>query len=423
MHVKVIFVPIMMAIVLITANASGQPSWAPVSFPVQNITIDAIAIDSHDRMFAGTKGLGMYRSTNLGSSWDSVGLVYYNFNCIVFDSSDVTYAGTDLGLFRSDDHGGSWGRADSGITDKAVKALAINRSNVLFAGNENLSTRTGKILRSTDGGVNWEELKTVPNGGDELAVSRAGTILAAAGGIEYRSTDDGNTWNEIVGINSAVLCFACDSSGNIFAGGTGYAYGNLWKSSDEGLTWSITSNGLPSEIGSICVASDGQMFVGIVNGGGVFRSTDHAGSWIEINAGLGDKRITGLAISKVGYLFAATMSGIWQTVSPVTSLSETPRSVPNGFNLAQNYPNPFNPTTKIQFTIVDRQLTIVNVYDLVGREVATLVNEVKEPGTYTVQFDGKDLASGVYFYRLQARPTDGGQTGDFVQTRRLVLLK
>jgi glycosidase len=76
-------------------------------------------------------------------------------------------------------------------------------------------------------------------------------------------------------------------------------------------------------------------------------------------------------------------------------------SVPSEFALEQNYPNPFNPTTKIQFTIVDRQLTIVNVYDLMGREVAVLVNEVKDPGTYTVEFNASNLASGVYFYRIE----------------------
>ena len=85
------------------------------------------------------------------------------------------------------------------------------------------------------------------------------------------------------------------------------------------------------------------------------------------------------------------------------------------FALHQNYPNPFNPSTTIQFTIVNRQLTIVKVYDVMGREVATLVNEVKEPGTYTVQFSGSGLASGVYFYRLQA--------GTYVETRKLLLLK
>jgi hypothetical protein len=89
--------------------------------------------------------------------------------------------------------------------------------------------------------------------------------------------------------------------------------------------------------------------------------------------------------------------------------------LPSQLSLSPNYPNPFNPTTKIQFTIVNRQLTIVKVFDLVGREVATLVNEVKEPGRYTVQFDGSNLASGIYFYRMQA--------GDYIQTKRLTLLK
>ncbi len=88
---------------------------------------------------------------------------------------------------------------------------------------------------------------------------------------------------------------------------------------------------------------------------------------------------------------------------------------PTRCGLDQNYPNPFNPSTKIQFTIAKRQLTIVKVFDVLGRDVATLVNEVKEPGTYTVQFDGSHLASGVYFYRLQA--------GNFVATKQLLLLK
>jgi hypothetical protein len=112
--------------------------------------------------------------------------------------------------------------------------------------------------------------------------------------------------------------------------------------------------------------------------------------------------------------------------SGTTGVKPLPQpSVPGRYVLEQNYPNPFNPTTKIQFTIVDRQLTIVKVFDVLGREVATLVNEVKEPGTYTVQFsarggsasggDGSGLASGVYFYRLQA--------GTYVETRKLLLLK
>jgi hypothetical protein len=100
--------------------------------------------------------------------------------------------------------------------------------------------------------------------------------------------------------------------------------------------------------------------------------------------------------------------------APISEI-ENRTLLPSTFTLLQNYPNPFNPTTKIQFTIDNRQLTIVNVFDLMGREVATLVNEVKDPGTYTVQFDGSNLASGMYVYTLEA--------GKAVQTRKMMLIR
>jgi hypothetical protein len=101
--------------------------------------------------------------------------------------------------------------------------------------------------------------------------------------------------------------------------------------------------------------------------------------------------------------------------SEVTAASDLSELLPTQFELLQNYPNPFNPTTKIQFSIVDRQLTIVKVYDVLGREVSTLVNGMKEPGTHTVEFDASNLPSGVYFYRLQ--------TADFIETKKLMVLK
>jgi len=85
------------------------------------------------------------------------------------------------------------------------------------------------------------------------------------------------------------------------------------------------------------------------------------------------------------------------------------------WRLDQNYPNPFNPSTKIKFTISDLRFTILKVYDVLGNEVATLVNKIKEPGYYEVNFNASNLASGVYFYRLVA--------GSFVSTRKMLLLK
>jgi CubicO group peptidase (beta-lactamase class C family) len=98
----------------------------------------------------------------------------------------------------------------------------------------------------------------------------------------------------------------------------------------------------------------------------------------------------------------------------ITSVRDDP-GLPTHDALSQNYPNPFNPTTGIRFQVSGVSEVRLSVYDLLGREMAVLVNERKLPGHYEVKFDGSTLASGVYFYRLIA--------GDFVQTRKLLLIR
>ena len=85
------------------------------------------------------------------------------------------------------------------------------------------------------------------------------------------------------------------------------------------------------------------------------------------------------------------------------------------YGLEQNYPNPFNPSTVIKFSIPQSEFVSLKVFDILGNEVATLVNEQRAPGAYEVTFDAGNLASGVYVYTLNA--------GDFVQTRKLMLMK
>jgi hypothetical protein len=100
----------------------------------------------------------------------------------------------------------------------------------------------------------------------------------------------------------------------------------------------------------------------------------------------------------------------------ITNVGDQPSAQkPTEFRLEQNYPNPFNPSTHFAFRIAEFGLVSLKVYDLLGREVATLVNEVKQPGSYEVTWDASGFASGVYFYRLHA--------GTFVQTKKLMLLR
>jgi hypothetical protein len=89
--------------------------------------------------------------------------------------------------------------------------------------------------------------------------------------------------------------------------------------------------------------------------------------------------------------------------------------VPKTFALEQNYPNPFNPSTTIRYQLPQSATVSLKIYDVLGREVQTLVNERQAAGQYSVPFNADGLASGVYFYRLQA--------GSFVQTKKMMLIK
>lgn len=112
------------------------------------------------------------------------------------------------------------------------------------------------------------------------------------------------------------------------------------------------------------------------------------------------------------------ISGMYLAKSKLTSIGNQESSLPEVYKLSQNYPNPFNPTTTIHFSIPDvksQNKVSLKIYDILGREIRTLVNEVKSPGNYEVTFDASQLSSGIYFYSLNA--------GNFIQTKKMILMK
>jgi hypothetical protein len=108
-------------------------------------------------------------------------------------------------------------------------------------------------------------------------------------------------------------------------------------------------------------------------------------------------------------------TGFYQCVWDYETTVDAEISSPNKFSLSQNYPNPFNPSTSIQYAISSRQFVSLKVYDVLGKEIATLVNEEKSTGKYNVEFNASSLASGIYYYQLRA--------GDYVETKKMILLK
>ncbi|MBI5402707.1 MAG: T9SS type A sorting domain-containing protein [Ignavibacteriae bacterium] len=115
-------------------------------------------------------------------------------------------------------------------------------------------------------------------------------------------------------------------------------------------------------------------------------------------------------------LDSAEIAATWnQNLGVITGITPVSSIIPNEYSLKQNYPNPFNPVTKISFDLPKSGLVTLKIYDVVGREVKTLVNEVKNAGSYAVQFDGAAFSSGTYFYRLESN--------NFVSTKKMVLIK
>jgi len=103
------------------------------------------------------------------------------------------------------------------------------------------------------------------------------------------------------------------------------------------------------------------------------------------------------------------------TVETSVTVQEETENLPADFILNQNYPNPFNPTTTISFSIPSSGFTSLKVYDILGNEVAKLVDEERPAGSYIINFDASLLSSGTYFYKLQA--------GNFIETKKMILLK
>ena len=103
------------------------------------------------------------------------------------------------------------------------------------------------------------------------------------------------------------------------------------------------------------------------------------------------------------------------------SVNTVSTEIPEVFSVSQNYPNPFNPNTKIDFSLPAKSTVTLRVYDVLGKEVMTLLNDVKDPGTYQANFDATNIASGTYFYRIDVRENIGGRT--YSETKRMILLK
>lgn len=410
---------------------SQQNFWEQTNGPGGG-PIDALEVNSNNNVFAGTWYMGIFRSTDDGGNWLQVnnGLTDKYVWSLAINSNDDIFAGTGNGggIFRSTDNGENWNQVNNGLTNTYVHCLAINSNGDIFAG-----TNWGGVFRSTNNGENWTEV----NNGLTSTVVKSIVITSndyifvgtSYGGGVFRSTDNGANWTQInngLGNVIEINALAINSSNRIFAGSWSDQSNNgggVYYSTDDGENWHDINNGLTDKhITSLSINSIGDIFAG-TNSRGVYRSTDNGANWSEINSGLTILVTHSLAINSNNRIFVGTDNdsegsngkGVFRSIYSTTGINYDNLSVPSLFSLKQNYPNPFNPNTTISYTISKMSYVVIKIYNALGKEVTTLVNESKPAGNYESVFDGTNLPSGIYFCKMMAN--------NFSKTIKLILLK
>jgi photosystem II stability/assembly factor-like uncharacterized protein len=320
-----------------------------------------------------------------------------------FGNTLLASAWTDSGaIYRSTNGGTSW---TQGLAGRLIRGFAYDGVMTYAVGT------SSSILNSTDGGIHWGVVSDGTPIGMAWAVNDSFFFATGINGV-VRSPDKGKTWEPTGLVNDFIISMIATDSVLV----AGSDFGGVRTSTDNGLHW---TKGNTDSLFNSSLALDGNVVYDGTDRG-VYRSTDGGLHWVSIGlAGNqpfdGIVAVGGFAKSR-NHLFALTNSGARLWTLPLSILSiRSVSSIPPEWQLQQNYPNPFNPSTTIRYGVPMRSHVTLTVYNTLGQQVATLVQGEEEAGYHDVRFDGAGMASGVYFYRIQA--------GTYAETRKFLLVR
>lgn len=364
------------------------------------------------------------KTTNGGDNWEIKFRAVDDFSTIKFANNTTGFmCGGDL--YKTTDAGENWFVINAPNQTRMEDIELLNSDTMWVVDNDGL---TGGVFRTTNGGSSWVQQLTLSINPSYIYFynARIGFICNNAGSYIRKTTDGGATWNIVVSGESFTDIHFVDSL-------TGWraSSGGIKKTSNGGLNW--VNQQLPSHSGVVNFTNFSNVNKDTIWGVGgkydypgnrtravLYTTTNGGSNWffqvpdtsIEIfqytNIQFTDK-------SK-GWAYAYN-KGIHTKVGgdPLTSVNPIFSETPKQFKLEQNYPNPFNPTTQINYELQIANYVTLKVYDLQGKEIQTLVNKKQSAGNYSVEFNGANLSSGIYFYTLQ--------TENYKETKKMMLVK
>jgi photosystem II stability/assembly factor-like uncharacterized protein len=450
-------------------TSNGGVTWFPQSCPTNTNLSSVLFTDVNTGWISGHQII--LKTTDSGNSWKlKYTSLYENINDVYFLNSQLGWAAGSK-ILKTDNGGNTWSNqtiqnvgGDYYITSVYFidenTGFCTSRHNYLFYKTTNggstwksatvptsvelysvefIDSNTGwivgaqgTILKTTDGGTNWE----IQNFGQSYALyglhiidslniwAVGGTSNSDYGSYTLLTTNGGDIWHKVENPNTQ-----CLSNTYFIDANKGWAVGEqgaMMNYADNILIPQTPSNLLVTSLDDRIKlewsdnSTDEILFE-------IFRSDNYSGNYrkiAEVDSNIEeyiDSSMSKLAVFwyRIRARNSNGVSGFCQEDSAqtyvVSSIEGVDLTVPISYNLKQNYPNPFNPTTKISWQSPVSSRQILKVYDVLGNGVATLVNEEKEAGYHSIDFDASNLTSGVYFYQLRA--------GEFVSTKKMILLR
>jgi len=409
----------------------SQSGWFQQNSGTNKIMNSCFFLNDFTGYVVGDLGV-ILKTTNGGTNWNNI------YNQVIYDAISVSFLNNNTGWIYIENNT----NLDSTFVLKTINAgiswnkffVDTNDATLWFADFQFLNENTGylanfiSLKKTTNGGLNWFISFNQSSSGVFFINNFTGWTGGFGTGI-YKTTDEGVTWIQQIGPlyhqYGTDIHFLNAQTGFFIHGYFG-DYGYLYTTANSGINWNQYN--LPYKVTSITFANENTGYMLAVYEFGanqyISKTTNRGLNWIIHNINAPKYHFlkevffssvnTGWAVGDSGYIYKTTNGGVTIGIQPIGN------QIPSKFSLSQNYPNPFNPVTKIRFDIpanVKSQKSNVKlvVYNMLGEEVEILVNEELQPGTYEADFDGSNLPSGIYFYRLQA--------GDYTETKKMVLLK
>ena len=387
-------------------------------------------IDKNGALLVGTDSAGIFRSVDNGRTWAQTSLTLPLITQIIQDTLGSYYAATaENGVYTSQS-GVSWTKIPDQLgmsSGRRFNCLEVYYHIQPFWTDSTQFNVWRDLIGGTDKGIFFNIIyMTFPSwdptwitDGNYIAFCHtaphriypqilSGMLGFTLDGRISQATVDDISWTNRGRVDQNVAAVVKISDTLIFSFGSRGVY----RSNDTGLTWTQTISGITdTSLISAAVTSKGILFAGSAKGS-VYRSSDGGEQWTLIATLPYPVRC--ILPDELEILATSGDRFYRNSLTEVSSSIGQP-TIPERSELSQNYPNPFNPSTTISYNLPKAARVTLKVYDILGREIATLVNDQKQPGSYRVTFDGSSLASGVYFYQLRA--------GNDVETRKLVLLK